>query len=50
MVGDDLWGDVQGAQAAGYRGWLVKTGKFRAEALAESSIVPDRVLGSVAEV
>ena len=48
MVGDDLWSDVQGAQRAGLRGWLVRTGKYRESALAESGIVPDRVLDSVA--
>jgi HAD superfamily hydrolase (TIGR01458 family) len=50
MIGDDLWSDVRGAQEAGYQGWLVRTGKFRAEQLGESGVVPDRVLGSVAEV
>jgi HAD superfamily hydrolase (TIGR01458 family) len=50
MVGDDIWSDVRGAQDAGYSGWLVRTGKFREEKLQESGIVPDRVIGSVAEV
>ncbi len=50
MVGDDLWSDVEGAQRAGLRGWLVRTGKFREELLSTSSIVPDRVLPSVAEL
>ena len=48
MVGDDLWSDVQGAQQAGLRGWLVQTGKFRSDVLARGEIVPDRVLPSVA--
>jgi phospholysine phosphohistidine inorganic pyrophosphate phosphatase len=48
MVGDDLWSDVQGAQRAGLEGWLVRTGKFREEALRDSGITPDRVLASVA--
>jgi phospholysine phosphohistidine inorganic pyrophosphate phosphatase len=48
MVGDDLWSDVAGAQAAGLRGWLVRTGKFRPEALERADVVPDRVLDSVA--
>ena len=48
MVGDDLWSDVQGAQRAGLEGWLVRTGKFREEALRDSGITPDRVLSSVA--
>ncbi len=50
MVGDDLWSDVAGAQAAGLRGWLVRTGKFRREALEAGEVVPDRILGSVAEL
>jgi HAD superfamily hydrolase (TIGR01458 family) len=50
MVGDDLWSDVGGAQEAGYRGWLVRTGKFRDEALRDSGVVPDRILNSVADL
>ncbi len=50
MVGDDIWGDVGGAQAAGIEGWLVKTGKFRKSVLADSGIVPDRILESVADL
>ncbi len=50
MIGDDVWSDVRGAQEAGYQGWLVRTGKFRAEQLSESGVVPDRVMGSVGEV
>lgn len=50
MVGDDLEGDVGGAQAAGLRGALVRTGKYRAEALAASSVRPDFVLDSLASL
>jgi HAD superfamily hydrolase (TIGR01458 family) len=50
MVGDDLWSDIRGAQEAGLEGWLVRTGKFRADALQESGIKPDRILDSVADV
>jgi ribonucleotide monophosphatase NagD (HAD superfamily) len=50
MVGDDLWSDVGGAQAAGLQGWLVRTGKFRPEVLETAGVVPDRVLESVAEL
>jgi len=50
MVGDDLWSDVEGAQRAGLQGWLVRTGKFREDALRTSSILPDRILASVAEL
>jgi HAD superfamily hydrolase (TIGR01458 family) len=48
MVGDDLWSDVEGAQHAGLQGWLVRTGKYREDALRESGIHPDRILDSVA--
>jgi phospholysine phosphohistidine inorganic pyrophosphate phosphatase len=50
MVGDDLWSDVQGAQRAGLQGWLVRTGKFREEALQGSGVTPDRILSSVADL
>lgn len=49
MVGDDLINDVKGAQEAGMKGILVRTGKFREEFLAESNIKPDMVIDSVAE-
>jgi HAD superfamily hydrolase (TIGR01458 family) len=49
-IGDDLEGDVGGAQGAGLRGVLVRTGKFRAEELAVSPIRPDAVLDSFADV
>jgi ribonucleotide monophosphatase NagD (HAD superfamily) len=49
MVGDDVWSDVRGAQQAGLQGWLVKTGKYREAAVAESGVKPDRLLGSVVE-
>lgn len=48
MVGDDLWSDIAGAQQAGLQGWLVRTGKYRDEALRRSGIQPDRILDSVA--
>lgn len=48
MVGDDVVGDVQGAQRVGIHGLLVRTGKFRAADL-EGEIRPDAVLGSIAE-
>jgi HAD superfamily hydrolase (TIGR01458 family) len=50
MVGDDLWSDVDGAQRAGLQGWLVRTGKFRDEVLRQSSITPDRIVTSVADL
>jgi phospholysine phosphohistidine inorganic pyrophosphate phosphatase len=50
MVGDDLWSDVQGAQQAGCQGWLVRTGKFREEALRQSGVTPDRIIDSIADL
>jgi HAD superfamily hydrolase (TIGR01458 family) len=50
VVGDDLESDVGGAQRAGMRGALVRTGKFRAEELTRSEISPDFVLDSVADL
>lgn len=47
MVGDDIVGDVGGAQSAGLRGVLVRTGKFRPQDLT-GRIRPDAVLDSIA--
>ena len=49
MVGDDIEADVGGAQAAGLKGALVRTGKFRAADL-EGRIRPDLVWESVADL
>lgn len=49
MIGDDIRGDVAGAQNAGLRGVLVRTGKFRARDL-DGDIRPDAVLDSVAQL
>jgi HAD superfamily hydrolase (TIGR01458 family) len=50
MIGDDIETDIGGAQRCGIRGILVRTGKFREEALARSGITPDLVIGSVADL
>lgn len=50
MVGDDVRSDVGGAQGAGMRGWLVRTGKYDAAAVAASGVTPDRVVRGVDEV
>lgn len=50
MVGDDLINDIQGAQNAGYHAVLVQTGKYRKALVAQSSITPDGVIPSVAEL
>ena len=50
MVGDDLHNDVLGAQHAGLRGVLVRTGKFREQVLAVSDERPDAVIDSFADL
>jgi HAD superfamily hydrolase (TIGR01458 family) len=48
MVGDDVEADVGGATAFGLRSVLVRTGKFREEALDEATQKPDGVIDSIA--
>jgi HAD superfamily hydrolase (TIGR01458 family) len=50
MVGDDIEADVGGALAAGLSGVLVRTGKYRADALAASGITPSAIADSIADV
>lgn len=49
MIGDDIASDIGGAQDAGLRGLLVRTGKFRPQDL-QGKIVPDGVLDSVRDL
>jgi phospholysine phosphohistidine inorganic pyrophosphate phosphatase len=49
MVGDDIVTDIGGAQSAGMKTILVRTGKFRPADL-EGTIEPDLILNSVADV
>ncbi|MBA3787664.1 MAG: TIGR01458 family HAD-type hydrolase [Actinobacteria bacterium] len=50
MVTDDLDQDVAGAQLFGMKTVLLRTGKFRPDALERSSTVPDAILSSIAHV
>jgi len=50
VVGDDLESDVGGAQRAGMRGVLVRTGKHRPDDLRQSPVRPDAVLASIADL
>ena len=50
VVGDDLDGDICGAQNAGMKSILVKSGKFREENLKNSKIVPDYIINSIADL
>ncbi len=49
MIGDDIVGDIQGAQRVGIRGVLVRTGKFRESDL-EDAIRPAAVIESIADL
>ena len=48
MVGDDVEADVGGAMAAGLPGVLVRTGKFRQDALSER-VTPTAIVDSIAD-
>jgi HAD superfamily hydrolase (TIGR01458 family) len=48
MVGDDVETDVAGASKFGLRTVLVRTGKFREEALEEATVRPNGVIDSIA--
>ena len=50
MVGDDVDNDVLAGQRCGLHGVLVRTGKFRPEALDMASGTPDHVVDSFADV
>jgi HAD superfamily hydrolase (TIGR01458 family) len=49
MIGDDIRGDIDGAQRAGIRGILVRTGKYRPEDL-RGTIQPHAVIDSIADL
>lgn len=50
MIGDDLLTDVGGAQKAGMAGILVRTGKYYEGVLKQSSVKPDTVIDSIADI
>jgi len=50
MVGDDLEADVVGAKSCGLKTILVRTGKFREQALANAVVKPDAVVDSLGDV
>lgn len=50
MVGDDIESDIKGAQGAGLRAILVRTGKYRADFAAKSGIQPDLTIDSIADL
>jgi ribonucleotide monophosphatase NagD (HAD superfamily) len=50
MVGDDVESDVGGALRAGLAGVLVRTGKYRRDAVAASGVEPTATVDSIADV
>jgi len=50
MVGDDFEADVAGAQRHGMKTVLVRTGKFRPDAVERTSIRPDGIISSIAQL
>jgi HAD superfamily hydrolase (TIGR01458 family) len=50
MVGDDIDSDIGGAQGHGMRTILVRTGKFRPDAVEAGSIRPDGIISSIAQL
>jgi HAD superfamily hydrolase (TIGR01458 family) len=50
MIGDDIITDIGGAHHAGMRGILVRTGKFRSDAVKAAGITPDRIIESFSHI
>jgi HAD superfamily hydrolase (TIGR01458 family) len=50
MVGDDIEADIAGAQKHGMKTLLVRTGKFRPDAVERGRIRPDAIVSSIAQV
>jgi len=50
MVGDDWESDIVGAQACGLHTVLVRTGKFRPDAVERAGVTPDGIVSSIAQI
>jgi ribonucleotide monophosphatase NagD (HAD superfamily) len=50
MVGDDIDADIAGAQRYGMKTVLVRTGKFRPDAVERGSVRPDGIVSSIAQL
>ena len=50
MIGDDIDVDVEGAQQAGLKGILVRSGKYRKSYTELSAVTPDLIIDSVAQL
>jgi phospholysine phosphohistidine inorganic pyrophosphate phosphatase len=49
MIGDDIVGDVEGAQKSGMRGLLVRTGKFQPSDEKHPVVTPDAIVDDLAQ-
>jgi HAD superfamily hydrolase (TIGR01458 family) len=50
MIGDDLEGDILGAHKFGMKTILVRTGKFRPDDVERSTVQPDGIVSSIAQL
>lgn len=50
MIGDDILTDIGGAHAVGMQGILVRTGKYRKEAVENAPLTPAFIINSIAEL
>jgi HAD superfamily hydrolase (TIGR01458 family) len=50
MIGDDITTDIGGACHAGMKGILVRTGKFREDALKGTTVKPTHIIDSIAHL
>ena len=50
MVGDDIESDIGGAMRAGLAGILVRTGKYREDAVRCAGVEPTVTVDSIADV
>jgi ribonucleotide monophosphatase NagD (HAD superfamily) len=50
MVGDDLESDIVGAQGVGMHAVLVRTGKFRPDAVERAYVEPEGIVSSLAQL
>ena len=50
VIGDDVEGDIVGAQRHGMRTVLVRTGKFRPDEVEALGVTPDGIVSSIAQV
>jgi HAD superfamily hydrolase (TIGR01458 family) len=50
MIGDDIEADIAGAQAHGMKTVLVRTGKFRPDAVEETRVRPEGIISSIAQL